>query len=81
MLHKGNAETIPIIKQYHFIEGLTPEQLEAMPSPRILNTHFYYHTLPLDMLKRKVKIVLLIRSDYHLSITENCGIIIDAVWF
>ena len=61
MLYQGKAETIPGIKQYNMIEALTPEQLEAMPSPRILNTHFPFDHLPLDMIKRKTKIILIHR--------------------
>lgn len=62
MLHKGKAETIPVIKQYSFMEGLSTENLKSMESPRIFNTHLRFHQLPTDMINRKTKIVLIHRK-------------------
>ena len=57
MLYQGQAETIPRIKQTAMIEAMPPDVLASLPSPRILNTHFHFRNLPLDMIQRKVKIV------------------------
>lgn len=70
MLYQRKAETIPGIKQYNMIEALTPEQLEAMPSPRILNTHFPFDHLPLDMIKRKTKIILIHRNPKDIAVSH-----------
>ena len=69
MLYEGKAETVPRIKQSSMIEAMTPDILSSMSSPRILNTHFLFRNLPLDMVKRKTKIVLLHR--YMFVFREN----------
>ena len=61
MLYQGQAETIPRIKQTAMIEAMPPDVLASLSSPRILNTHFHFRNLPLDMIQRKVKIILLHR--------------------
>ena len=58
MMYQGKAETIPTIKQEHMLEFCSIEQLNALPSPRVMNTHYTYKDLPTDMLKRKTKIIL-----------------------
>ena len=68
MLHRGKAETIPKLKQYNMIEGLKPEQMKALESPRILNTHFPFYKLPADMVRHKAKIVLMVR---YVNVTKK----------
>ena len=58
MLYQGKAETIPKIKQDNMLEFCNIEQLNSLPSPRVLNTHYPYRNLPTDMIKRKTKIIL-----------------------
>ena len=50
MLLKGNAETVPIPKEFAMLEFTTPADLEKLPSPRVLNSHF-----PLCILPRQLK--------------------------
>ena len=50
MLLSGKAENVPIFKIGGMLEVLTADELEKMPSPRVLNCHF-----PLSMLPRQIK--------------------------
>ena len=61
MLYRGKAETIPGIKMFNMVEALTADKIDSLPSPRVLNSHIYFHSLPPDMIKRKTKIVLIHR--------------------
>ena len=64
MLHQGKAETIPYIKQFNMLEALKPENVDSISSPRILNSHLRFDQLPVDMIRRKAKIVLIHRLFY-----------------
>ena len=50
MLLKGNTETIPIPKMFAMLEFASRNDLEKLPSPRVLNSHF-----PLCILPRQIK--------------------------
>ena len=69
MLYQGKAETIPRIKQENMLEFCSIEQLNSLPSPRVLNTHFHFRNLPTDMIKRKTKIILQLR---YYTLTVVC---------
>ena len=54
MLLIGKAETIPIPKMFTMLEATPQEKLDALPSPRVLSSHFPISFLPKQM-KGKLK--------------------------
>ncbi|KAK3605554.1 hypothetical protein CHS0354_013195 [Potamilus streckersoni] len=62
MLRKGKAEYNTKIKETAMLEFLSKDQIEALESPRILNTHFPLHMLPKDLLEKKRKIIQVMRN-------------------
>ena len=50
MLLNGNTETIPIPKMFAMLEFASQNDLEKLPSPRVLNSHF-----PLSILPKQLK--------------------------
>lgn len=69
MLHQGKAETIPYIKQFNMLEALKPENVDSISSPRILNSHLRFDQLPVDMIRRKAKIVLIHRNPKDVAVS------------
>ncbi|KAL3869431.1 hypothetical protein ACJMK2_042113 [Sinanodonta woodiana] len=69
MIQRGSASTIPDIKQNHMIEVISAEDLAAIPSPRVLNTHFRFSQLPRDAIKKRCKIVLTLRNPKDLAVS------------
>ena len=51
MLVNGKAETIPMVKLRAMFVNVTQEQLDELPSPRVLNTHFPPSWLPMQQIK------------------------------
>ncbi|KAL3842285.1 hypothetical protein ACJMK2_020316 [Sinanodonta woodiana] len=62
MLRKGKAEYDPRIKETAMLEFISKDQIEAMESPRNLNTHFPLRMLPKDLLDTKRKIIHVMRN-------------------
>ena len=50
MLLNGKAETIPIPKEFTMLENVPQSQIDELPSPRVLNSHF-----PLSVLPKQIK--------------------------
>ena len=62
MLINGNAETISKSKSNQMLEHELPETLEAIPSPRILNSHLSFRFLPQQLLQKKCRIIHIVRN-------------------
>ncbi|XP_046328093.2 sulfotransferase 1B1-like [Haliotis rufescens] len=69
MLINNNTETIPKKKEDHMLEYQPISMLDALPSPRVLNTHLHFQYLPEDMKTKRCKVVYLLRDprDAHVS--------------
>ncbi|XP_071104487.1 sulfotransferase 1B1-like [Haliotis cracherodii] len=70
MLVNNNTETIPKKKEDHMLEYQPMSMLDALPSPRVLNTHLRFRYLPEDMKTKRCKVVYLLRDprDAHVSL-------------
>ncbi|KAL3842281.1 hypothetical protein ACJMK2_020312 [Sinanodonta woodiana] len=62
MLRKGKAEYDTKIKETAMLEFISKDQIEALESPRNLNTHFPLRMLPKDLLDKKRKIIHVMRN-------------------
>lgn len=62
MLIAGRAETIPKSKTKNMLEHETAEQLEAIESPRILNSHLDIPHLPAQLFEKRCKIIHVLRN-------------------
>lgn len=62
MLLNGKPQTIPYSKGALMAEVVSQSQLNALPSPRVLNCHLPFHLLPKQMKEKKTKIVLSLRN-------------------
>ncbi|KAK3091937.1 hypothetical protein FSP39_023838 [Pinctada imbricata] len=51
------------------LEALSEDKYDALPSPRILNTHIDLGSWPQDFLKRKCKIIYLIRNPKDIAVS------------
>lgn len=62
MLRKGKAEHESARKESVMLEFHTPEEFDAMQSPRTLNTHLLYRLIPEQILQKKSKIIFIQRN-------------------
>ena len=62
MLINGKAETITKRKAQQMLEHELPETLDAIPSPRILNSHLNLRFLPKQLFEKKCKIIHVLRN-------------------
>ncbi|KAL3842286.1 hypothetical protein ACJMK2_020317 [Sinanodonta woodiana] len=69
MLRKRKAEYDPRIKETAMLEFLSKDQMEAMESPRNLNTHFPLRMLPKDLLEKKRKIIHVMRNPKDVAVS------------
>lgn len=79
MLIQQEARRIDTIKEMNMIEGLQQAKFDRMPSPRVLNTHLYFHHLPKDFKNRQCKILFMLRNpkDVAVSFYNHHSKIID----
>ncbi|CAG5123883.1 unnamed protein product [Candidula unifasciata] len=79
MIVKRRAEHTNYLKVIAFLEMAAPELYDALPSPRILNTHNEYEELPDQAKAMKTKIVLTTRNpkdtavslyNHHINLKE-----------
>ena len=47
----------------------TPERMDQLPSPRIINSHMYFRHLPRDILNKRNKIMFVNRSPQDVAIS------------
>ena len=62
MLINGKAETITKRKAQQMLEHELPETLDAIPPPRILNSHLNLRFLPKQLFEKKCKIIHVLRN-------------------
>ncbi|CAH1790890.1 unnamed protein product, partial [Owenia fusiformis] len=69
MLLNHTTKSANKCKESNFIEIRTMEELEAMPSPRILLTHFEYDHMAPDILKKGCKIFYIYRNPKDVAVS------------
>ena len=69
MLFDGKAETIPKAKVQHMLEAINHEELDCLPSPRVLNTHLHFHLLPKEAIAKKCKIIYILRNPKDVAVS------------
>ena len=62
MLKTGESELTSLDMKAHMFLNVQPEDLEALPSPRVLASHRQFHDLPSDFIIKKCPLVLVIRD-------------------
>ena len=77
MLINGKAETIPKSKAKQMLEHERPENFDAIPSPRILNSHLSFRFLPEQLLQKECKIIHIVRNPKDVLVSlynHNIGV-------
>lgn len=69
MLLNGNAERINLMKEMAMLECLSGSALDALTSPRVLNTHMYYGQIPEDFKRKQCKIVYILRNPRDVAVS------------
>ncbi|XP_067675370.1 sulfotransferase 1B1-like isoform X1 [Haliotis asinina] len=67
MLINGKAETITRFKDY--LELSTVEDLDKQPSPRVLNCHSHLTQAPLDLKKKKCRVIFTMRDPKDVAVS------------
>ncbi|XP_005093551.1 sulfotransferase family cytosolic 1B member 1 [Aplysia californica] len=62
MLKRGTTHYVTHSKPDLMLDRLTEQEVDNIPSPRVLNTHVNYRFLPTEALEKKTKLVLLLRN-------------------
>ncbi|KAK7475946.1 hypothetical protein BaRGS_00032835 [Batillaria attramentaria] len=62
MLVNGKAELTTDRMESHLLILSKPDDLDLLPSPRVLATHRQFHELPTDWIIRRRKLVLIVRD-------------------
>ncbi|KAJ8317803.1 hypothetical protein KUTeg_004645, partial [Tegillarca granosa] len=69
MLYNGKANRIWENKEIAMMEFLSLKEYDDLPSPRILNTHLFFHQLPTDTLTKKPKLVFIQRNPRNIAVS------------
>ncbi|XP_046378754.2 sulfotransferase 1B1-like isoform X1 [Haliotis rufescens] len=69
MLLKGKAETAPIWKGANQLEIVGVAVLDALPSPRIINSHVSLFHSPDDLIEKKCRIVYSLRDPRDVAVS------------
>lgn len=69
MLRNGKAESIPIPKEATMLEVRSQTEIDEIPPPRVLNSHFQLSLLPKQLKEKKTKIVLALRNLKDLAVS------------
>ncbi|KAK3596812.1 hypothetical protein CHS0354_036652 [Potamilus streckersoni] len=69
MLLRGNAEYETKTKLSAMIDIRTPEELDAIASPRVLNTHLPVDMLPSDVLSKRISIIHIMRNPKDVAVS------------
>lgn len=61
-------------KEVAMLPFVTPEKIDELPSPRLMNSHCYFKHLPQEILKKKNKIIFVNRNpkDVAVSFYHHC---------
>ncbi|XP_041378163.1 sulfotransferase family cytosolic 1B member 1-like [Gigantopelta aegis] len=65
----GNTTLEVVEKDDGFIEIFPQDFFDALPSPRALNTHYWFDKLPTEVLEKKPKIVFLLRNPKDVAVS------------
>ncbi|XP_052819659.1 sulfotransferase 1B1-like [Mya arenaria] len=69
MLLQGKAETIPKRKSKNMLENVPQNELNDIPSPRILNSHLDFKFLPEQLFEKKCKIIHILRNPKDMAVS------------
>lgn len=69
MLYNGKAGRIWENKETAMMEFLPQKDYDSFQSPRILNTHLFFHQLPTDTLTKKSKLVFIQRDPRDIAVS------------
>ncbi|VDI01528.1 Hypothetical predicted protein [Mytilus galloprovincialis] len=66
-------------KEVAMLPFVTPEKIDELPSPRLMNSHCYFKHLPQEILKKKNKIIFVNRNpkDVAVSFYHHCQHVAD----
>ncbi|KAJ8299431.1 hypothetical protein KUTeg_023491 [Tegillarca granosa] len=70
MLRKGKAEHESTRKESAMLEFHTPEEFDAMESPRTLNTHMLFRQIPDQITEKKVKVIFIQRNPKDVAVSS-----------
>ncbi|XP_071099504.1 amine sulfotransferase-like [Haliotis cracherodii] len=69
MLLNGKAETIPKYKGHNQLEFATNEDLNCLPSPRVITAHQWLSNAPTDLKKLKCKVIYPLRDPRDVAVS------------
>ncbi|XP_060570395.1 amine sulfotransferase-like [Ruditapes philippinarum] len=69
MLMKGKPEGPAESKMFSMIEATSADDINKIPSPRLLNTHLPYRRIPADINNKTVKIVFVVRNPKDVAVS------------
>lgn len=69
MLIKGKAKYEPAPKEVSMLEFHLPEELDSIPSPRVLNTHYEFNLIPNDVIDKTCKIIYIERNPKDVAVS------------
>lgn len=72
MLLQGTAEYHKSMKEAQMLEFTGVTGVDAIPSPRVFNTHLRFRQLPSDMINRRSKIIYVTRNPKDMAVSRYC---------
>lgn len=78
MLLNQTSDRVKLIKETAMLEGISQEQFNNIPSPRVLNTHLPFSLLQNGLLKHKCKIIFVQRNPKDICVSfynHHCKIL------
>lgn len=70
MLLDGQVHSDAVDKESMMMEYHTIDHLDSLSSPRILNTHQFFDSLPTDLLKGKTKLIFVYRNPKDIAVSS-----------
>ncbi|XP_055863260.1 sulfotransferase 1A1-like [Biomphalaria glabrata] len=69
LLQAGTTDLEVVDKESHMMEYNTVEQIDALPSPRVLNNHMHWDMQPRDLVDKKIKTVFFYRNPKDVAVS------------
>ncbi|XP_052282264.1 sulfotransferase 1A1-like isoform X1 [Dreissena polymorpha] len=69
MLRKGKSEYEKDVKEVAFLDFKSTEQIEALPSPRVINCHYPVHLTPREIFTKGIKIIHVQRNPKDIAVS------------
>ncbi|KAH3790244.1 sulfotransferase 1A1-like [Dreissena polymorpha] len=69
MLRKDKAEYDKDVKEVAFLDFRSTEQIEELPSPRVINCHFPVHLTPREVFTKGIKIIHVQRNPKDIAVS------------